>query len=85
MEEKLSEYINRKPNEEEFHSYLFALIDEKGFSLAHNEIARKVKIADLLHNLDTSRLNGESLPKHPEMKECLDALLSIENREAKHP
>lgn len=32
MKEGLEDYIARKPNREEFHSYLFQLIDERGLS-----------------------------------------------------
>ena len=32
MAEELEEYLKRKPNDEEFHAYLFSLIDKKGLS-----------------------------------------------------
>ena len=32
--------------------------------LASDQIAKKVKIADLKHNLDSSRTNGKKAPKY---------------------
>ena len=42
MEEKLQDYIKRKPNKEEFHAYLFSLVDEKG--LTDPEVYKKARI-----------------------------------------
>ena len=44
--------------------------------LANNQIAKKVKIADLKHNLDSSRTNGKRAPKY---KLYLEALNYLEN------
>ena len=44
--------------------------------LANNQIAKKVKIADLKHNLDSSRTNGKKAPKY---KLYLEALNYLEN------
>ena len=33
-------------------------------AISHNDIARKVKIADLKHNLDTRRNSGNKPPKY---------------------
>ena len=52
-------------------------------SLSRDRVARKVKIADLIHNLDLSRLGGKPLPKHPEMERCLEALRAIEKESGK--
>ncbi|MBO4540639.1 MAG: GTP pyrophosphokinase, partial [Bacilli bacterium] len=46
--------------------------------LSENRIARKVKIADLRHNLDRSRMNGVIQPSEPSMKEVLAMLLAKE-------
>ena len=43
-------------------------------ALAHNEIARKVKIADLRHNGDLTRVDGAKPPKYDIMQECLKML-----------
>lgn len=44
--------------------------------LASNQIAKKVKIADLKHNLDSNRTNGKRAPKY---KLYLEALNYLEN------
>ena len=44
--------------------------------LANNQIAKKVEIADLKHNLDSSRTNGKKAPKY---KLYLEALNYLEN------
>ena len=44
--------------------------------LSNNQIAKKVKIADLKHNLDSSRTNGKRAPKY---KLYLEALNYLEN------
>lgn len=44
--------------------------------IASNQIAKKVKIADLKHNLDSSRTNGKKAPKY---KLYLEALNYLEN------
>ena len=44
--------------------------------LANNQIAKKVKIADLKHNLDSSRTNDKKTPKY---KLYLEALNYLEN------
>ena len=46
--------------------------------LSKDKIARKVKIADLKHNLDRSRMNGEIQSSEPLMKEVLAMLLTEE-------
>ena len=45
--------------------------------LAKNPVARKVKIADLRHNLDTRRVNGQKPPKYDTYMEALVYLESI--------
>ena len=47
-------------------------------NLSSDPIARKVKMADLTHNLDLTRVNGVKPPKYEMMKECLSILKSIE-------
>lgn len=43
-------------------------------SLAENDIARAVKMADLRHNLDASRTNGQAPPKAPLYRWALEYL-----------
>lgn len=46
--------------------------------LSHNQLARKVKIADLKHNLDTTRLpKGKANKKQDLYKKALDYLTSL--------
>jgi len=44
--------------------------------IKENPIARKVKIADLKHNSDIQRLDGQSHPKHKLYQEALEYLES---------
>ena len=43
-----------------------------------NPLARKVKIADIKHNTDRSRLNGEGTPKDELYREALAYLTALE-------
>ena len=43
--------------------------------LSSSPLARQVKIADLRHNLDLTRLGNEPHPKYEVMKGCLEDLL----------
>ena len=45
--------------------------------IGKNEIARQVKIADITHNLDSSRLDGRGTPKDGLYREALCYLLSL--------
>ena len=45
--------------------------------IGKNEIARRVKIADLKHNSDTSRLDGKGFYKDETYKEALSYLKSL--------
>ena len=47
-------------------------------ALSHNEIARKVKIADLKHNGDLTRVDGVKPPKYDIMQECLEMLEKLD-------
>ena len=71
-------------NEEEERSLRLLTHDERVpykeyvMNLSSDPIARKVKMADLTHNLDLTRVNGVKPPKYEMMKECLSILKSIE-------
>lgn len=45
--------------------------------IGKNELARKVKIADLKHNSDASRLNGNASKKYELYKQALEYLTSL--------
>lgn len=45
--------------------------------IGKNELARKVKIADLKHNSDASRLNGNASKKYELYKRALEYLTSL--------
>ncbi|MDY4655844.1 MAG: GTP pyrophosphokinase [Eubacteriales bacterium] len=45
--------------------------------IGKNELARKVKIADLKHNSDASRLNGNASKKYGLYKQALEYLTSL--------
>ena len=47
-------------------------------ALAPDKNARKVKIADLTHNLDLTRLDGKAPRKYETMTKCLHVLTLIE-------
>lgn len=47
-------------------------------ALAHNQIARQVKIADLRHNMDARRTNGKLPPKYETYKIALAYLEALE-------
>lgn len=51
-------------------------------ALSCDPIARKVKIADLTHNLDLTRVGGVPTKKHALMQECLKMLKDIEEGRA---
>ena len=57
---------------EEGISYIDYIVD-----VCSNPIAKKVKKADLMHNLDTRRSNGEKFPKNEEYIEALKYLNGI--------
>ncbi len=48
-------------------------------ALAHNPIARRVKMADLRHNMDTRRTDGKLPRKYETYKEALEYLENYEN------
>lgn len=50
-------------------------------SLKHNEVCRKVKIADLLHNMDLTRLNKitkEDIQRNRKYLKALEVLIEME-------
>ena len=46
-------------------------------AIGENPVARKVKIADLEHNLDTRRVNGAKPPKYDTYLQALEYLKSL--------
>lgn len=59
--------------------------------LANNDLARRVKLADLEHNMDFSRLDPETrlqpkrIEKYQKYKKCYDYLKAIEDNTSLHP
>lgn len=48
-------------------------------AISHNPVARKVKRADLRHNMDASRVDGKGPPKLQKYVSALELLESIED------